>query len=108
MKTFAEIFCEKHRINPTDFERTVLKRTLHPAARVLWPLLSLSSDYFIADREFIRCVGRITRARQFEAEAFDFATDSNGRGFLHYRLKLRVSRSLLGRLVRKTFSDYGQ
>jgi len=103
--TFSELFCEKQGVAEKDFERVVLRRTLHRAARILFPLLNLDRTYFTADREFIRCVGRISRLGQFDSEAQDFAMDSNNTGFLRRRLKLRVSRERLARLVRQTLRE---
>lgn len=103
--TFAEIYCATHRISPDDFESVVLRRTLRPLARVLYPLLDLNPDYFAADRQFIGCVGRISQIEQLKSEAIDFVMDSHGRGFLHQTLKLRVSRQRLNRLVRAAFEN---
>lgn len=105
LPTFAELFCEKQGVAEKDFERIVLRQSLRRSAWILYPLLNLNRTYFTADREFVRCVGRITRPDQFDSEAMDFAMDSNNSGFLHRRLKLRVSREKLGRLVRQTFRE---
>jgi hypothetical protein len=103
--TFAEKFCAQRKIPPEAFEPTVLRLALRSVARLLAPLLNLNRDYFTADREFIRCVGRISRRQEFEAEALDFALDSNGRDFWHRTLKLRVSRRRLRHLVREVLRE---
>lgn len=100
--TFAEKFCAKHNVHPADFEATVLRRSLRPAARVLRPFLNLNPSYFAADREFVRGVGRISRLDEFQTEAQDFAHHPDGRGFGHRTLGLRVSRERLRRIVRDT------
>ena len=88
-----------------EFEETVLRLTLRPIARIFRPALNLNPDYFAADREFIRGVGRISQLKNFESEADDFIHNPVGRDFLHRKLGLRVSRLLLRRLVRDTLTD---
>jgi hypothetical protein len=101
---FAEKFCAKNQIQPEDFVPTVLRLTLRPAARSIRTLLSFNPDYFAADREFVRGVGRISRLEDFNSEAEDFMQDPDARGFLHQRLGLRVSRRRLRHLVRDTLA----
>ena len=102
---FAEKFCAERHVPPEDFEATVLRLTLRPTARWLRPLLNLNPNYFGANREFIRGVGRISRLADFESDAQDFAHNPNGRDFLHRQLGLRVSRRRLRNLVRATLAD---
>ena len=83
----------------------MLGLTLHVAARVLQPVLALSPDYFAADREFVRSVGRIRRRRDFEAEAFDYVHDPLNRGVLRQGLRLRVSARKMRHLVWATMRD---
>ena len=103
--TFAERFCAQHHIAPEAYETAVLRRSLHTLARLLRPLLDLFPAYFSADREFVRGVGRISRLREFEGEAQDFAQDPANRGILRQRLRLRISTRRLRHLVRATLHD---
>jgi hypothetical protein len=100
--TFAEKYCAKNNLHPSEFEAVVLRRSLRPAARLLRWLLNLNPNYFAADRDFVRGVGRISRFDEFQTEAQDFAHHPDGRGFCHRTLALRVSRERLSRLVRET------
>lgn len=100
--TFAEKFCTVRNVHPSDYEKVVLRISLHPTARILRPILNLNANYFSADRDFVRCVGRIMRLGDFQSEAYDFAHHPDGRGFLHRTLQLRVSAERLQRLVRET------
>ncbi len=102
--TFSEKFCAKHNVRPEDFEATVLRLSLRPAARLFRPILNLNPDYFAADREFVRGVGRISRIEDFGSEAQDFADHPDGRGFCHQSLGLRISRQRLRKLVRDTLA----
>ena len=103
--TFSEKFCAQRELAPEEFEAAVLRLSLHSPARVLRPLLALLPDYFSADRDFVRSVGRIRRRADFEAEASDFAHDPANRGVLRQRLRLRVSTRRLRRLVWATLPD---
>ncbi len=102
--TFAEKFCAQHEVHPADFEATVLKLTLRPVAGFLRPLLNLNPDYFAADRQFIRGVGRIARIEEYAGEEEDFIHDPANRHFFHRTLHLRVSRRRLRKLVSSTLA----
>ena len=102
---FSEKFCATRQVRPEDFEATVLRLTLRPTARLLRPLLDLNPNYFAADREFIRGVGRISRLEDFGSEAEDFANNPYNCDFLHRALRLRVSRRRLRDLVRGTLKE---
>jgi hypothetical protein len=97
--TFAEKFCAQRQLAPEQYEAAMLRLTLHSPARWLQPLLALRPEYFSADREFLRSVGRISRVRDFDAEAFDYTYDPANRGFLRQTLGLRVSIRKVRRLV---------
>ena len=103
--TFAEKYCAKTGVHPTDYEATVFRHSLRPVARFLRFSLNLNSNYFAADREFIRGVGRISRLDEFQSEAVDFAHYSERQGFCHRTLKWRVSRESLRRIVRATLKE---
>lgn len=104
---FAEKFCARRQVAPKNFEASVLRLALYPAARLLFPLLNLSPGYFAPDREFIRGVGRISRGEAFRYEEQDFSLDPDNRGLLRRGLKLRVSARRLRRLVHETLGDSG-
>ena len=103
--TFAQKFCVKNSVHPGDFDATVLRLTLRPIARFLRPILNLGPNYFAADREFVRGVGRIARIEELRIEVEDFADHPDGRGFVHHWLKMRISRDRMSRLVRETMKD---
>ena len=103
--TFAEKFCSKNNVRPEDFEATVLRMSLRPPARLFQPILNLHPHYFVADREFVRGVGRISRIDDFSSDAQDFTDHPDASGFFHRSLGLRISRRLLRTLVRDTLVD---
>jgi len=103
--TFAEKYCAKNGVHPTDYETAVLRQALRPMARILRPFLNLNPNYFAADREFVRGVGRISRLDDFHGESLDFTQNPDGRGFCHRTLGWRVSRERLRRIVRETLKD---
>ena len=91
MKTFRELYCERHGIAYGDFERVLLWRCLHWQARPFYWLLRLNHDYHVADVEFIRGVGELRNRRDFRNEAAEFHYHPGNRGFLRTTLRLRVS-----------------
>lgn len=103
--TFAEEFCARRNLAPEKYEEFVLNDSFYPAARLLRPVLMLKADFFAADHEFIRRVGRLKRLGGFEAEVQDFLYDPNNRGFLRRVLKLRVSARRLRCVVRDAFRE---
>jgi hypothetical protein len=103
--TFAEKFCRQHRVHPSDYEAVVLWHSLRPFTRLLRPILNLNPNYFAADREFVRGVGRLTRLEDFHTESQDFIHHPDGRSFLHRTLKLRASRERLHNLLRDTLES---
>jgi hypothetical protein len=104
-QTFAERFCVRHNIPFSQYRDAVLKQSLYPAARLLWPLLNMIPGHFMADREFISNVGSIKRLRDFDIEVFAYINDPNNRGFLRRGLKLRVSAARLNGLLWSTLRD---
>lgn len=103
--TFAEKFCATRGIAPEQYEDAVMRLTLRPLARLLRPLLAFYPNYFAADRELVRSVGRISRVRDFEDEALDFAYNPINRGFFRQKLRLRVSSRRLLALVEATLHE---
>jgi hypothetical protein len=102
-KTFAELYCEQHGVEKADYDRVVLNQSLYPHARLLAPLIRFFwSDYFAADLDFVRSVGRLRRFREFFYEAEEFAHHPANRGFWRLTANVRVSSRALRRMVRST------
>lgn len=91
MKTFRELYCEKHGITYERFERALLWRCLHWSARPFHWLLWMNRDYYSADFDFIRGVGDLRSRRGFHNEAAEFHYHPANRGFLRTALRMRVS-----------------
>lgn len=102
---FSEKFCAARGLPPEKYEQAVMRLALRPLARLLWPLLAFYPDYFAADRDLVRAVGRISRLRDFEDEAVDFAHNPVNRGFFRQTLSLRVSTRRLRDVVEETLHD---
>ncbi len=106
LKSFQEHFCEKERCTAEQFARKVFFRTLYPQAKAFVTLLGgFRSDYFAADRELISGAGRATTMNQLRVEAEEFAIDSNNRGWLRQRVKIRVSTTRLKQLARQYLTE---
>jgi hypothetical protein len=91
VKTFRELYCERHNLSHAKFERRLVFRCLHWHAKPLWWLLWLNRDYYSADYEFVRGVGDLRSRRDFRNEASEFYYHPNNRGLLRTTLNLRVS-----------------
>ena len=103
--TFAEHFCAMNNLPKERYTAAVLRRSLYPAARILQPVLRLKPGYFESDLEFVSCVGRIKRMRDFQLEAYAFIQDPKNCGFLRRTLRLRASVRRLQILVRRTLTE---
>ena len=102
MPTFAEVFCQQHRIPPERYVSTMLSRCLHWRARMVAPLLRLwSSEYFAADCELIRGVGRLKTSAELFEELDHFKSHPSNRDFFRRKLKLRISQRRVARIVGK-------
>ncbi len=102
-RTFADLYCERHGLNPDDYVRTVVRETLYPHARLLAPLVRfLWSRHFSADIEFVQSVGMLRRYREYAVESEEYAHHPENRGFWRATLNVRISSRRLRRLVRAT------
>jgi hypothetical protein len=103
--TFRERFCQKYKIPDDKYERVAMRHALYPHARLVWWLVTLDSQFDTADIEFIRCIGRTARLREYENEALDYRQHPRNDGFLRKRLKLRVSVARFRRVVRAVLRE---
>jgi hypothetical protein len=100
-KTFSELFCERRGLPAERYAPEVLACCLYPHARKLAKaLLSVWPDFFVADLDFVRAVGRLRRFRDFSSEAEEFAHHPANRGFWRRYGRVRVSSRLLRHLLR--------
>ena len=105
MPTFSELFCERYRVHPDRFANAVFWRCLHRRAWPLAPFIRLlTPDYFIADYDLIRDMGRLTRASGLNDDLADFYSHPRNVGFLRRRLKVRLSVRLVTKLVNRVFA----
>jgi hypothetical protein len=105
LKTFRELYCERHGVAYDRFERALIWRCLHWPARPLYWLLWLNRDYYSADFEFIRGVGDLRNRRDFRNEAAEFHYHPANRGFLRKILRMRVSSQRLQSVFEREFSS---
>lgn len=104
-RTLAEAYCRQHGLPAAAFERTLLRETLHPAARRVRFLLSLIPHHFEPDRRLLSYVGRLRRLEDLRYEEIDFKQDRANRGFLRGKLRLRVSTRRLRNVVERTLCE---
>jgi hypothetical protein len=101
MKTFRELYCERHGIAVDRFEHDLVARSLHPQARPVYWLLGLNREYTSPDYDFVRGVGEMRRWQEFRNEAAEFHYHPRNRGFLRTVLRLRVSTHRLQRILQQ-------
>jgi len=95
-ETFADKFCRHFGVTKEHFTAEVLHRTLYVHAR---PLIRLGSyDALAPDRDFVRGVGRLTRARDLLGEVREFQLDRRNHHFWRREIRLRVSVRRMQRL----------
>ena len=107
MKTFRELYCERHGIPQAKFERALVWRCLNWQAKPFWWILWLNRDYYSADFEFVRGVGELRRRRDFRNEAAEFHYHPGNRGFMRRVLGLRVSGDALRLLFEQEVETSG-
>lgn len=105
VSSFAESFCQRYRVAPERYAGAMFWRCLHRRALVFVPLLRQAvPDYFAADYDLIRSVGRLKKPGELPGEIADFRSHPSNRDFLRRTLKLRVSARRVARLVNKVMS----
>ncbi len=87
--SFSHRFCRHFGVPIENFEREVLRRTLYPHAS--WLGWLAPDEARAADRRFISSVGRLTRRRDFPAEAHEYQSEPGNRGFWRRHGRLRIS-----------------
>ncbi|WP_438483351.1 hypothetical protein [Oleiharenicola lentus] len=98
MKTFRQLYCEREKIDPAQFDETVFRRSLYPQAWLARGLLRLwNSDYFLPDYDFVNGVGGLAFHSDFRTELSEYYYHPRNRGFLRRVLRLRVSAERLRR-----------
>lgn len=102
MKTFQDVFCEKHRCDPERFRRKVFWQTLHPHAVLVAPFLGgFNARLFAADRELLQGVSRAKNMNRVRDEIVDYFLDSQNQGWLHNVANIRISTHRLKNLAKQ-------
>lgn len=102
MRTFREIYCERHRLPPEKFCRHVFWRCLYPHARFFVPFVFIFNRRFFApDNALIQCAARALTMKSVREDVRDFYWDSNNRGWLRETLRIRVSGQRVKDLARQ-------
>jgi hypothetical protein len=100
-RTFLELYCSQHRIEPEDFPKVVFRHALHLHARPFVTLTTLLKRYhFAADYDFINNIGQLTRYRDFDFYMQGFSRHPRNCGFLRRGLRLRLSSRRLRVIIR--------
>lgn len=106
MSTFATHFCTRHRVPPEQFDRAVLVRSLYLPARLLYPFISrIHPDFFDADLDLVRTVGRLRHPRQFHDACVDYRHHLAHTSLARRALRLRLSVRALYKLMAQTLPE---
>ena len=105
MKTFRELYCERHGVAFDHFERHLVWRSLHWTARPFFWLRGLNQDYYSINFEFVRHVGELRSRRGFHNEAAEFHYHPGNRGFFRTILLMRVSSHRLQAIFEREISS---
>jgi len=99
-KTFRDIYCSRHSLDPKNYQHAVLRRCLYLHAQPLWWLLGWSHPgFFQPDLELIESIAQLRSRKDFASEAADFQNHPGNRNLLKRVLRLRVSVRRLRELV---------
>ncbi|EIP97329.1 hypothetical protein OpiT1DRAFT_01764 [Opitutaceae bacterium TAV1] len=102
-KTFAELYCEDRQIGPEAYEEAVIRETLHPPGRLLYPVIKrLRGDFFAPDHDLARAAGRLRRMRDFPMQAWEYGHHPRNCGFLRRVIGVRISVGLFREVMRRT------
>jgi hypothetical protein len=108
-REFKTLFCERFNCPPADYEARAFGWLLYRHARVVARLIrSMWPEFFERDFEFLRALGRVTDAREADAEAMLFRdTEHYHGGFLRRRWRIRVSGRKATALASELFREAG-
>ena len=102
--TFEECYCAEHGITPAQYGQKVFKQALYRRALpVAWLLSWTNHNHFTADHDLIKAVAHLRRLRDFSNEAENFRQHPYNRGWLRWRLGMRVSTNRLRSIIKTTF-----
>ncbi len=100
-KTFAEIYCEREKVTPSELHTILFRETLYPHARLIAGLVGwLQPRHFLADYEFIEDVGYLRNLQDLTPVLGSFIEHPSNRGMLRRRFRIRVSARRMLELVR--------
>lgn len=106
MSTFANHYCAQYRVPAENFDRAVLVRSLYLPARLLYPFISrIHPDFFDADLDLVRTVGRLRHPRQFHDACVDYRHHLAHTSLARRALRLRLSVRALYKLLAQTIPE---
>ena len=105
-RSLSDRICEKLGLHPNQFENEVFQRCLYGKARVLRPLLQIyNRNFFGADRDFVRRIGKIRRREELTRELDEFYYHPKNGNWLRRWFKLRISCRKVVALVKEVMPE---
>jgi hypothetical protein len=100
-RTYAERYCERHKIPTERFPSHLLRRSLHAPLRWYWPLISrFSHTTNELDWRCVEAVGRLRNRDSVYSELAEFGYNPGNLTFWRRRLRQRLSTRRLMRALR--------
>jgi hypothetical protein len=92
MRTFEDIFCEKHGCSRDEFKRRVFRACLHRRALPFVPLFAvIYPRYFDPERTLVSRVREAEKMNQVWDELRDYFTHPGAQGWLRRKAGVRIS-----------------
>ena len=103
--SFQDLFCERFRCPPSDFERRVFAKTLYWHAKPLALLLKVFfPNFFTEDLKFLRHLGQSMDLTDSRVDVQNYHDANRGHpGLLRTELRIRVSGGKAYRLACELF-----
>lgn len=104
-KTFAEIYCERESLTPSELRCALFRQTLYPHARLIAGFVSwFKPRHFLADYEFIEDVGYLRSLQDFSLALGSYVEHPSNWGLLRRRFRIRVSARRMLMIVRTVYA----
>jgi hypothetical protein len=105
-RSFSESVCERLGLHPNQYENEVFQQCLYGKARILRPLLQFyNRNFFEADRDLVRRVGKIRWREELTRELDEFYYHPKNGNWLRRRFKLRISCRKIVALVKEVMPE---
>lgn len=101
-RSYAQRYCELHRLKPESFVRHLTGRSLHAPLRWVWIFVKIfNRNYTRLDEECVSSIGKMQRREDVYTELAEFSYAPGNHSLWRRTLKQRLSSHRLMRNLRK-------